>query len=434
MTKYFVALCLSILPALPINAQVTIEECVAKAQDNYPLIMKYELLEVTTDVDLSEINDSWLPRISVYGQATAQNLVPSFPAPLTGILDQMGQSVKGLGKLQYKAGVDVAQTVWDGGASRARREAARTRESVSRATLDVEMYAVRQRVESLFFAILLTREQITQMEVTASLLSKDLMQLRSMLKNGVAMQSDVDMVEAQILTLEQSIAKARKAGASYRKVLELFIGEDLDGADLLKPSADVPLPARSARPELESDRPELRLFGRRLEANAAAHRLSEVSLMPKVGLFAQAYYGYPGFDYFRSMMGRALSFNIMAGIKVSWNLDSFYSRTDNKHRTVLNALDIEADRNLFLFNTSLQVASQSEEIEGLREVMKDDTRIISLRENVRRAAESQLENGVIDATALLSKISDESIARLNANLHEIQLLKEIYNLKYTLNR
>ena len=155
--------------------------------------------------------------------------------------------------------------------------------------------------------------------------------------------------------------------------------------------------------------------------------------MPKVGMFDHAYYGYPCFDYFKSMMNRTLSFNIIAGVKVSWNISSFYSRKNDRRRTSVNELEINADKDLFLFNTSIQSASQRQAVNGLREVMKDDARIIELRASARRAAESQLANGIIDATALLAKISDENIAQLNARLHEIQLIKEIYNLKYTLN-
>ena len=66
--------------------------------------------------------------------------------------------------------------------------------------------------------------------------------------------------------------------------------------------------------------------------------------------------------------------------------------------------------------------------------MKEDSRIVELRANVRRAAEAQLENGVIDATALLSKITDENQARLASAYHEIQFIQSIYQLKYTLNR
>ncbi len=412
--------------ALNISAQITIEECVAKAVANYPIISKYGLLEATRDIDLAEINNSWLPRIGVYGQVTGQNVVPAFPKSLSGMLDQMGQSIKGLGKVQYKIGVDVSQNIWDGGTSKARREVTRAQEEANKSALDVELYSVRQRVESVFFAILLTEEQIEQSEITYNLLQKNLQQIQSKVRNGVAMQCDADMVEAQALTLKQNIAQAESALEGYRNVLELFIGESLRGKKIARPSAEMPLTD-------ENNRPELKLFENRLKANDAADHLYDTALMPKIGLFAQAYYGYPGFDYFKSMMNRNLSFNILAGVKASWNIDSFYSKNNNRKRTAVNALDIAADKDLFLFNNEIQTASQKEGIKGLREVIKDDASIIKLRENVRRAAESQLENGIIDATALLTKISDENMAQLNARLHEIQLIKEIYNLKFTLN-
>ncbi len=410
-----------------LRAQVSIEECVAKAEANYPLISKYGLLEATRDIDLAEINNSWLPRIGVYGQVTGQNVVPAFPKTLAGVLDQMGQSMRGLGKVQYKIGVDVSQNIWDGGASKARREMTRAQEATSQSALDVELYAVRQRVESVFFAILFTEEQIEQSEITLNLLQKNLQQLQSKVRNGVAMQSDADMVEAQALTLKQNIAQAESAVKGYREVLEIFIGESIEGKKLTRPSAEMPLSDAN-------NRPELKLFDKRLQANEAAQKLTDTSLMPKIGLFAQAYYGYPGFDYFKSMMNRDLSFNILAGVKASWNIDSFYSKKNNHRQTLIKAQEIEADKDLFLFNNGIQSASQREAIQGLRDVMKDDARIIELRGNVRKAAESQLTNGIIDANALLTKISDENIAQLNARLHEIQLIKEIYNLKYTLNQ
>ncbi|MDE6291129.1 MAG: TolC family protein, partial [Muribaculaceae bacterium] len=121
---------LALFSCFSVSAQVTIEECVSKAVENYPLISRYRLLEATRDIDLDEINNSWLPRIGVYGQLTGQNVVPAFPKSLAGVLDQMGQSMKGLGKIQYKVGVDVSQNIWDGGVSGVRRELARTQEEV----------------------------------------------------------------------------------------------------------------------------------------------------------------------------------------------------------------------------------------------------------------------------------------------------------------
>ena len=406
---------------------VTIEQCVRMAQDNYPLIKKYELLEATKDIELSDINRSWLPRLDIYGQVTGQNVVPSFPDALSGVLQQMGQSMKGLGKVQYKVGADVSQTIWDGGASSVRRETARCQEEVHSASLDIELYAVRERVENLYFAILLTEQQIAQNEQTLTVLNSNLSRLNSMLRHGTAMQSDVDMVEAQVLTVSQAIQLGRSAVKSYRKALSLLAGDNLADKKLTLPEPIEPLIS-------DSDRPELRLFDTQIRLNSLTRRMTEVSLRPKIGFFAQAYYGYPGLNYFRSMMNRDWSLNIVAGLKVSWTLDSFYTRGNADRRMEINAQNIQTDRELFLFNTRIRGESERENIEGLKDIIKDDSRIVTLRVNVRKAAESQLSNGVIDTNALITKISDENMARLAAQLHEIQLLQEIYKLKYTLNR
>lgn len=427
MKKPIILLICLIIAPLCLTAQITIEQCVEKAMENYPEIRKYDLVSATREIDLSDIDKGWIPRISAYGQATVQNAVPSFPESLSGVLQQMGQSMRGLDKLQYKVGVDISQTIWDGGMSRARRDVSRLTSETQRKSIGVELYAVRQRVENLYFAILLTEEQIAQTGNALALVKGNLEKLRSMLRNGTAMQCDVDMVAAQALTMEQDITRARSAVRGYRQVLEIFIGESLADRVLVMPDALMPSDMRPARPELS-------LFENRIAAAQASRRLSDVALMPKVGFFAQTWYGYPGFDYFKSMMNRNLSFNIMAGVKVTWNIDAFYTKKNTARRTAVDTGNILAEKETFLFNTGMQSVSQQEKISGLRSVMADDAKIIELRTNVRKAAESQLENGVIDATALLTKITDENQAKLTARFHEIQLIQEIYNLKYILNR
>lgn len=418
---------ISLFSSVSAYGEITIEDCVKKAEENYPIIRKYDILSSTREIELDDINKGWLPKIGAYLQGTGQNVVPKYPEALSGVLQQMGQEVKGLGKFQYKVGVDLSQTIWDGGASKVSRELVKSQEEVKRASLDVELYQVRERVENLFFAIKLIEEQIAQNEITYNLLHANLEKLRSMLRNGVAMQSDLDMVEAQMLELKQGIDRARISKEGYIRVLEIYTGQSLEAESFAMPTAD-------GDNFGESERPELRLFEKRLLANSLADKMTEVSLMPKVGFFAQAYYGYPGLDYFKSMMSRDLSFNIVAGVKVSWNIDSFYTKKNSYKKTALNAEDILADKELFLFNTRLNETSERESIRGIKKVMEEDSRIVTLRANVRKAAESQLENGIIDATALLTKISDENLASLSAQLHKIQYIQEIYKLKYLLNK
>lgn len=409
------------------SADVTLAQCFADARENYPTIRKFELLDATRDIELADINKGWLPRLSLSAQGTLQNVVPAYPEALSGVMHQMGTEVKGLSKFQYKLGLDVNQTIWDGGASKAQRELTRRKTETQRASLEVDMYSIRQRVQSLYFGILLIEEQIAQTEAAEKVYDANLVRLRSMVKNGVAMQSDADMVEAQLLGLRQQLSQARSAAKGYREVLGIFTGRDLAKEKLVLPAAEMPS-------QFTPERPELALLDARQALNDAQRALTDVSLMPKIGFFAQAYYGYPGFDYFKAMMERDPTFNALGGIRISWNIDSFYTKRSSLRKIDIANRETAADRETFLFNTRLQTAQQQEEIEGIRAVMAEDARIVKLRRNVREAAESQLKNGVIDATALTVKINDETQAQLASAYHSIQYIQTIYNLKNTLNR
>ncbi len=356
-----------------------------------------------------------------------QNTVPSFPDALSDMVSQTGTEISGLEKLQYKVGAELSQTIWDGGVSKSQRDIVRADNAERQAQLDVQLYAIRERVENLFFGALLIDEQIKQTQTTQALLKNNLDRMKAMKANGTAMQSDVNMVEAQYLAISQQLIQAHSNSQSYRRMLEIFTGMEIAGKQLIKPTANMP-------DNMTVNRPEMYLFDVRAQANDARYSSIKAALMPKIGLFAQAYYGYPGFNNFKSMMNRDLSFNVLAGVKVSWNIGPLYTKKNRERQLRTASEGIAADRDIFLFNTSLQTQSQTDRINEIKSIMKDDERIVELRAGVRRAAESQLQNGVIDANALLSKITDENQARLSASYHEIQLIQSIYQLKYTLNR
>lgn len=326
----FIALC-SVILATSINcpAEVTIEECVLKSVENYPAIRKYDLLHSIENLDLSEINKGWLPKINVYGQVTAQNAVPSYPDALSDVLEKMGQEVKGLGKAQYKAGVDISQTIWDGGISKARRNIANKGNQVQQNAFDVELYQVRRKVEDIYFTILLIDKEIEQSRNSLGIINDNLTKLKAMYRNGVAMQSDIDMVEAQALTLSQKIVQAETTSETYRKLLEIFVGKSLENEVLTLPSAEMPI-------DQSPERPEMKLFDSKMAFNDANQKLSDSSMNPHIGFFSQLYYGYPGFNYFQSMMQRKPSFNIIGGLRFTWDLDSFYTKNSRLERTALN--------------------------------------------------------------------------------------------------
>lgn len=435
----------------------TLDECRRLAREHYPEIRRYDPIRKSERYDLSNAARAWLPQLTLGAQATWQNEVPAFPEAMSGMLSQTGTAIEGLRKEQYRVSLELNQTLWDGGQSRAGRELARAGAAVERNTVEVDLYAVEGRVTELYFGILLLDERSVQVRRTVDLLGANLDKIRSLLKNGAAMASDADAVEAELLTYGQQLTGIESSRESYRRMLEIFIGRPLDG-ELTRPQTVEPTGLRTtetgagmqtqtgmqmqtgmqtgarADTATESARPELALFEARSGEIAARELSVRSTTRPRFGFFAQGCYGYPGFDYFASMVHGNPSWNAMAGVRMSWNFGAFYTKKNRLGK--LRAADREIDirRDVFLFNLRLQTAQQEGEIARLRRALADDDRIVALRERVRTAAESKLRNGVIDTSELLGRITDEATARSARTVHEIELLKTIYELKHTLNR
>ena len=425
--KRIALLCGCLLAGLSAGAQVTLDECRRLARAHYPEIRQYDLVRRTEEYTLSNARRAWLPQLSFAAQATWQTEVPSFPNALAGMLAQQGIDMPGMNKDQYKAALELNQTLWDGGKSEADKRIARAEAAEQARSADVDLYALQGRVDNLFFGILLLDERIAQTQLTLDLLRSNLEKVRALQRNGVAMQSDADAVEAELLTVNQQLTQVAASRDSYRRMLEIFTGRPLGGEQLERPDASEP---RS----MESSRPELALFDATADKLTAQERLVKAATRPHFGLFAQGYYGYPGMDYFQSMMSPDWSWNAMAGVKMSWNFGAYYTRKNSLAKLRTAKEQVEMQREIFLFNTRLQTAEESGDIARLRKALADDDRIVALRRSVREAAESKLRNGVIDTDDLLRKITDEAAAATARSAREIELLKTIYELKHTINR
>lgn len=425
MKRWVVIGLLGVLIGVPSWAQ-TLEACQQLACDHYPEIRQYDLIRQSKQYDLSNAARSWLPQVSFSAQATWQNRVPEFPSALSGMLDQAGVSLRGLDKNQYKVALEVNQTIWDGGQSQADRRVIEATADEHRQATEVDLYAVKGRVNDLYFGILLLEERLGQTDLTIALLQSNLDKVRSLVTNGVAMQTDADAVEAELLSVQQQRVQIEASRESYRRMLELFIGQRL-AERLERPELVEAVSGESARPELAwIDAQQERLAAQELSVKSATR--------PRFGVFAQGYYGYPGLDYFAGMVSTDWTWNALIGVKMSWNFGAYYTKKNrlSNLRVVQQQLDIQRD--VFLFNTDLQVAEEQGNISRLRRALADDDRIVALRRSVREAAESKLRNGVIDTNDLLRKIIDEASARSARSLREVELLKAIYELKYTINR
>ena len=425
MKRIFLLL-FTMLSAFGVHAQ-SLDECRRLAREHYPEIRQYDLISKTEQYNISNAARAWIPQIILSGQATYQSATPTYPEALNDMIAAYGMDMSGIRKDQYKVAIDVSQNIWDGGMSKANRKIAETEAMEQRSRLDVSLYDLQSRVDNIYFGILLLEESRAQTETMINVLESNLNRMRVFYNNGVAMQSDVDAIEAELLSAKQTLGQIKASRDSYRRMLEIFIGQPLSSEKLERPETREVLSRNSARPELS-------LLDAQSNKISAQRKAITASLMPQFSAFAQGYYGYPGMDMFKSMVTPEWTLNGIVGVRMMWNIGAFYTKKNNFNKLDIAEQQIAIQRDVFLLNTQMQTTQDDGEIARMRSALEDDNRIVELRRSVRMAAESKLNNGVIDATDLLRKIADETTANLNRSTHEIELLQAIYRLKTTLNQ
>lgn len=407
--------------AMIATAQTTLNDCQKWAAENYPLLKRYELLQATTDYTVANINKGWLPQLSAGTQATLQSDVMSLPDRLKSIMSQAGYNVKGLKKDQYKVAIDVSQTIYDGGSIKAAKQAARAEGEAKARQNDVDMFAIRGRVNNLFFGILLAEDKLKLNSDLQQLLLDNCRKLEAMVKGGTATKADLDAVKAEYLNARQQQVELSSARNSYVRMLEIFTGRQIE-QPFKRPEAAVP-------EDIGTQRPELSLFNAQARQLNARSAQLDAAIRPRLSLFAQGYYGYPGYNMFEDMFSHDWSLNGMIGMRLSWNISSLYTHKNEKRKLATAANEIENARDVFLFNNRLQTTQERMAVERYRRIMADDDEIIQLRTSVRQAAEAKLSHGIIDVNGLLQEITRENTARTQQSVHEIEMLKAIYELK-----
>ena len=417
-----------VLTMLPMLAQgQTLDDCQRAAEKNYPLIQQYGLIEKTTQLTVANIQKGWLPQVSAQAQATYQSDVTAWPSEMKAMMSGMGIDMKGLTKDQYRVGIDVQQTIYDGGVIGSQKRIAREQGKVQAAQNEVNIYNVRKRVNEMYFGLLLIDEQIKLNNDLQTLLAGNERKLESMTKRGTAAESDLQSVKAERLNAVQKGTELVSQKKMLQRMLSTFCGIEVN--NIQKPQVKVDGRNLTA----ENQRPELKVLDAQISVLNAQEKALNAALMPKVGVFAQGFYGYPGLNMFEDMMRHKWSLNGLVGARVTWTVGALYTRKNDKAKLQLQRDMTENSRKVFLFNNNLEQIQQNENIERYQKLMAHDGEIISLRQAVRKAAESKLSHGIIDVNDLVREINQENAACVQQSVHEIEMLKEIYDNKYTTN-
>lgn len=415
---------------------ISLKECRQMAHDNYPAIKQYLLIDRSRDFTLDNVVKGWLPQVSASAGAYAFTDI----LKTNEQMERMGIDMK---NWMANASVTIRQNVYDGGQIAAQKEVASAQADVQKHQLDVSMYAIGERIDQLYFGILLLDEQLAQNELLQNDLSTSEKTIRSMMKGGIANQSDLDAILVEKFKVNQqkeSLLASRKA---YLRMLGVFIGKEfLESEKLEKPTLTTTqniYKGVSSSEKLSTDgvvsdgtlvkngkwnvsRPELSYYDSQNLLLDAQRKQLDSKLRPTVSLF--------GMGMMHSKVSDMMNNGVLAGgVSVSWNIGALYTRkNDIKKLEVQRAMN-DSQRETFLFNNRLQNEEADGNIVSLRKQISQDDEIVRLRESIRSKADRKVQLGTESVNELVRDINAVSLARAQKAQHEILLLKEIYKQK-----
>ena len=401
-----------------INAQetITLEQCYQWSRENYPLIKKQELIKKAEQYTTENALKGWLPQVNITAQATYQNDVTQFPVKLPNM------NVEPLSKDQYKVFADVSQTIYDGGNIRNQKNLAKIQSEVQTIQTEVELDKLKERINQLYFGILQTNKQWTQLQFTKLDIKEGIKKAEAQLKNGVIFRSNLDVLKAELVKIEQKEIELQAIKQNFVQMLSYFIKKNIDENTQLETPEKILLTKNN-------NRSELKLFDAQKQLLETQRKIINTKNTPKLGAFFQGGYGKPGFN----MLKNEFDIFYIGGIRLNIPISGFYTQKNDLALLENQSQDIEIQRENFLFNQNFIEIQQRNDLEKIQNLIDKDNELIELRKNIKTASLAQLENGVINTNDYLREVTAEEQAILTKITHEIQYLLTQYNLKAQLN-
>lgn len=400
-------LSLLLLPLLSIGQQtLSLEECYALSNKNYPIAKQSELLQQKSALEIEALNKAKLPKIDLNAQATYQSDVTSLPISLPNI------TVNPPNKDQYRATLDVNQLIYNGGLIDANTKIKEAQTKTLQQQTAVNLYQLKSRINQLYFSTFLLQERSTILVSKQEQLDSKIKEIASGIKFGAILPASEKVLEAEKLKIKQQLTEIKfdkkKALESLSSLTMSTINKDVT---LVKPVIDWEI-------STVNNRPELQLFDLQKDQIEISKNTISKNNLPKVNAFGQAGYGNPGLN----MLDNSFQTFYMLGLKANWNVFDWNKSKKEKDALVISEAIVTTEKETFLLNTDLQLQEMENEVNKLQEIIVTDTDIISLREYVVKSSDAQLRNGVITSSDYLVELTNLYEAKTSQKLHEIQLL------------
>lgn len=396
-----------VLPVHMLMAQeaVTLEQCRQWARENHPALKQLEIYQQILDLKNQNNATSYLPQVNLNGQATYQSDVTKIGLSLPNI------KIPSVDKDQYKVYLDLKQTIWDGGLSKAKELLNKAENEGNQQQTEVELYQVKERVNQFFFTSFLIQENLKIMEKKTETLSERRKIVESAVNNGMVLSSELDQLLAELIKTKQQMLELETNLETVGYALSILTGKTTEQFRNLTLNEE---PLVTDKPLM---RPELGLFSKQTELLEANSGLLKKQRNPKLFGFGQAGYGRPGLN----MLNTKFDTYYMVGVGFSWNVLDW--KTTSRQQQVLKLQQdiIQTKQKSFEQGIDLATDQQQKQIKQITELLKTDQDLIEVRERITKTSASKLENGAITTADYIQDLNAETLARIVMETHKIQL-------------
>ncbi|HLP35291.1 TolC family protein [Lacibacter sp.] len=404
-----------VLSNLSFAQTVTLEQVQAKARQQYPLIKQKDLIKQTKDITIENLNKGFLPQLSVSGQATYQSEVTTVKIPVPGV------TIDPLSKDQYKIVADINQMIYDGGMLKQQRSIQQLNADVEEQKIEVELYKLEERISQIYLGVLYIDEQLKQTQLIRDDLATGMKKIEAQVTNGVAFKSNLNLLKAEALKVDQRVIELTATKAGLLDVLSLFTGETYTANTVFTK------PVLTATNDQNILRPELNLFQKQQQLLGGQSHMIKAKNLPKTSLFFQGGYGRPGLNFLENKFATYY----VTGIRFNWAFGGLYTAKRERELIGINQQIVAVQKDVFLLNTNTQLKQQQADIDKINQLIAKDIEIVELRLKVKDAAKAQLENGVITANDYLREVNAEDQARQMLIVHQLQLIQAKMNYQTT---
>ena len=411
MKRIFFKFLLLCFPLFISGQTLRLDSCQQKARLNYPLIQQFDLIEKTSDYNLSNAAKAYLPQLSLNARATYQSDVTSLSINIPNVV------IPTLSKDQYQASIELSQLIWDGGAIKATKKSLQATAESEMQKIELDLYGLKDRVNQMFFGVLLLNEQLKQNSILQEELTTNYKRIEALKENGVANQTDLDIISVERINAQQRFTDLQSTRKSFVEMLSALTAIEINENTVFQKPL-VPVIDFGA----EIKRPELLMLDAQAAAIESQRDIISASNLPKLGFFVQGGYGKPALN----MLSNDFAPFYIGGLRLSWNLSGFYTQKSNFGKIDVSKKSIDVQKETFIFNNNLLNKQSQNEIEKLNQIIRKDDEVIRLRKNIKKATKVKIENGTATVTDLLREINAENTAIQGKLMHEIQLFMASY--------